>query len=1081
MGLLAIVASSAFLLFPGPIVSAGQNDAGSGQDAGNSFETALAVAAGSYQAWMDSTDTNDWYAFSATPGQIIRVSMVPPNATDFNLELYDPGGNLSAASLFGTGSGEWTEYVAGTGGLWRARMTQKAGIGLYAFTVSVSDQNDGASGGDAGNDFLSATGMSLPADFGGELGAADIQDWFKVTLQPGVVVRASLSARPDADLDLSLYDPEGALKVQSSFGPAAMEDVTYIADVAGEWRIRIGAKGTDVTSYRVVAWSSAQNDARSGGDAGNEFVTATTLTSGVWSGLIGQGDILDWYKIWVDAGMYLNAESDAPASNNVDLAVANPSGQEVATSTFGYGSHDAVSVFAGQSGYWFVRVGGVGDPSSYRLSVSVATVPSITDAESSGDAPDNFNAALPLMPGFYAGSLPYGDVEDWYKTHVEVGGLVTVGVRGAPTDPLNKFYVALWDPTGVQRVEKQADYTSGYQTTVSFSADMSGDWRVRVRPYSWDTGGYHFVLTADPQNDGGLEGDAPGNFNAAVFVEPGAYVGLLPAGDSEDWFKLSASSGQVLSVGVRGAPTDPLNKFYVALWDPTGVQRVEKQADYTSGYQTTVSFSADMSGDWRVRVRPYSWDTGGYRMAMLISNQSDASSHGDAPDNLNSALLVAQGSYGGFLPAGDAEDWYRVQLVTGQTVVVGARRASAVPLNSFSVALWDPTGVRRVEKQADYTSGYQTTVSFSADMSGDWRVRVRPYSTSYTGGYLFGIAVHDQTAPPTLPLAPRDLHASPGDGRITLSWAAPSSDGGSPITNYRIYRGTGPGAETLLTAVGNITTYTDMGLTNGQTYYYQVSAVNAVGEGPRSSEVSATPANLPGAPRSVVASPADGRVTISWQAPASDGGSPITGYRVYRGTSPGGAALLIEAGNVLAYTDATVTNGVTYYYQVSAVNAVGEGPRSPEVTATPAASPDTTLPTIAITSPTTGATLTSTTVTVRGTASDNVAIEKVEVSLDGTTWVLATGTTSWSASLTLREGANTITARATDTSGNMATASVVVTVDLAPPAPKGAPLLVLGLVGAAVAIAALVPAVYLLRRRKRGRAGPPAEQSPPIQ
>jgi hypothetical protein len=67
------------------------------------------------------------------------------------------------------------------------------------------------------------------------------------------------------------------------------------------------------------------------------------------------------------------------------------------------------------------------------------------------------------------------------------------------------------------------------------------------------------------------------------------------------------------------------------------------------------------------------------------------------------------------------------------------------------------------------------------------------------------------------------------------------------ITSYRVYRGTSSGSETLLTSggcsgLGAVLSCTDTGLTNGQTYYYKVSAVNSIGEGTQSTEASVKPA-----------------------------------------------------------------------------------------------------------------------------------------------------------------------------------------------------------------------------------------------
>jgi hypothetical protein len=93
---------------------------------------------------------------------------------------------------------------------------------------------------------------------------------------------------------------------------------------------------------------------------------------------------------------------------------------------------------------------------------------------------------------------------------------------------------------------------------------------------------------------------------------------------------------------------------------------------------------------------------------------------------------------------------------------------------------------------------------------------------------------------------------------------------------------------------------------------------------------------------------------------------------------------------------------------------------------------DTTLPTITISSPSSGQTFTTSTITVRGSAADNVAVSRVEVRVGTGVWQLATGTTFWSGQVTLASGSNTITVWAIDVAGNIGTASVTVVVTPAP-------------------------------------------------
>jgi len=88
-----------------------------------------------------------------------------------------------------------------------------------------------------------------------------------------------------------------------------------------------------------------------------------------------------------------------------------------------------------------------------------------------------------------------------------------------------------------------------------------------------------------------------------------------------------------------------------------------------------------------------------------------------------------------------------------------------------------------------------------------------------------------------LPGAPTTLKATARPNGVDLTWQPPSS-GGTP-TSYLVYRGTSPNTLVLLTPLGNVTKYSATGLTKNVTYYFQVSAKNIAGEGPRSATVSA--------------------------------------------------------------------------------------------------------------------------------------------------------------------------------------------------------------------------------------------------
>ncbi len=181
----------------------------------------------------------------------------------------------------------------------------------------------------------------------------------------------------------------------------------------------------------------------------------------------------------------------------------------------------------------------------------------------------------------------------------------------------------------------------------------------------------------------------------------------------------------------------------------------------------------------------------------------------------------------------------------------------------------------------------------------------------------------------TAPPAPASLTAVTGlSGAINLSW--PASTG---ATSYNILRANFGGGPYAIVATGVTSTgYTNTGLYSYSpvTYYYVVSASNANGAGTNSVEASATTQPLPGVPTGVVVAGGYGSVQLSWNASAY-----AAGYNVKRSTTSGSGYVTITNVTATTFLNTGLTNGVTYYYVVTATNVGGESANSTEASAAP--------------------------------------------------------------------------------------------------------------------------------------------------
>jgi PKD repeat protein len=293
----------------------------------------------------------------------------------------------------------------------------------------------------------------------------------------------------------------------------------------------------------------------------------------------------------------------------------------------------------------------------------------------------------------------------------------------------------------------------------------------------------------------------------------------------------------------QSALGDPLEDFWVQGSTPLSASA---SASPSSGNAPlTVSFTGSATGG--TAPYTYSWNFGDGSATSTLQNPSHTYS--------------AAGTYTATLTVTDSAS--PTHTTTAQATVtvssVGAALTASASANPTSGQT--PLSVAFTGTATGGTPPYTYSWSFG-DGSANSTTQNPSHTYNTAGTYTATLTITDSASPAhnasstvsitaspiaaTAPGAPTGLTAMAANKAVTLGWTAPASTGGASITSYRVYRGTTSGGETLLTGggcsnLGAVLTCTDNGLTNGTTYYYKVSALNSVGEGPLSSEASATP------------------------------------------------------------------------------------------------------------------------------------------------------------------------------------------------------------------------------------------------
>ncbi len=261
----------------------------------------------------------------------------------------------------------------------------------------------------------------------------------------------------------------------------------------------------------------------------------------------------------------------------------------------------------------------------------------------------------------------------------------------------------------------------------------------------------------------------------------------------------------------------------------------------------------------------------------------------------------------------------------------------ATPNNGAVALAWTaPTGAvsYRVLRSTTSGSGYLLVGNSSTPAFTDTTVAngtTYYYVITASNGSCNSVNSIEVPAAPLCvpPSVPTNVTATPDNKQVVLAWTA--STGGAAL--YRVSRGTAAAGPFTSIATPAGIGYTDVGVTNGTTYYYVVSASNGSCSSADTVAIPATPVcTPPPVPGTLVATPGDTQVALTWVASTP---AP-TSYSVGRSTVSGGPYTSVATPTVTAYTDIDLTDGTTYYFVVSASNGTCSSANSAEKSATPA-------------------------------------------------------------------------------------------------------------------------------------------------
>jgi len=646
-------------------------------------------------------------------------------------------------------------------------------------------ERDAGTAGDAGEIFSQARELSPNSTCAGYLGresptTVDTEDLYQVEFSAGSIIKVNLQSGSehsgDVDFDLYLYNAYGN-ELASSETSGSHETISYAVGSSGIYyiKVKLASGGRSWGLYTLDLATELQDDAGSGGDAGNTSGTSLNLTPFFfqypcegdegpyvleffsWDNCyLGGGDERDFYKVYASTGHTLKAMVTPPEGANFDLYFLGPELSCLASSTNPGDTQESLEYPVSSPGWYYLEVRRTGGSGNYSLEVIREQHDILR-----GDAPGSAENAREITPGSYTNCyLDEVDRDDYYS--------FTANLK----DRVNIFLSSTWD-TGCffTVLDGEGGAIASSDSSVRFTVVHPGTHFIRVWRQS-GTPSYGFTLEVQSQDDAGSSGDAGDTMGDVLEISPGTYSGWVDAWDNVDFYRENVSENQTFWVSVQPSQGENL-EVDLSILESTGEEfSGELVTDASLGNARYFCGKASSSTQYYLKISRVDGE-GYYSLTVAKRYENDAGSERDAGWTQAAAVTLSSGeNYFGHLSSYDTEDLYKVYLGMNDqlTVKVSSEGGNLDP----DLYLYNSTAVFRnpaeIAAGSSTNSGVaQDSVTYLAYYPGWYYIRVKRSSGS--GDYRLELS----TLQAAWPIIRHDVHStgrSPysGSQRGTLQW-----------------------------------------------------------------------------------------------------------------------------------------------------------------------------------------------------------------------------------------------------------------------------------------------------------------------